>query len=53
MTTIYHDSDGDLSVLRDQTIAVVGYGNQGIAHASNLRDSGVEVIVDPDPVDML
>ncbi|MFQ5416601.1 MAG: ketol-acid reductoisomerase [Myxococcota bacterium] len=45
MTTIYHDADGDLRALRDQTVAIVGYGNQGRSQAQNLRDSGVSVIV--------
>ena len=45
MTTIYHDDDADLEVLRGETIAVVGYGNQGRAQAQNLRDSGLRVIV--------
>jgi ketol-acid reductoisomerase len=45
MANIYHDSDGDLGVLRDETIAVVGYGNQGRSQALNLRDSGLRVIV--------
>ena len=45
MTTIYHDDDADLEVLRGETIAVVGYGNQGRAQALNLRDSGLRVIV--------
>ena len=45
MSTIYHDDDADLEVLRGETIAVVGYGNQGRAQAQNLRDSGLRVIV--------
>jgi ketol-acid reductoisomerase len=39
------EADGDLAVLRDRTIAILGYGNQGRAQALNLRDSGVEGIV--------
>ncbi len=42
---IYYDQDADLSTLRDQTICVLGYGSQGHAHALNLRDSGLNVIV--------
>src|SRR5581483_3022204 len=42
MATIYRE--GDLSLL-DGTVAVVGYGSQGHAHALNLRDSGVDVVV--------
>ena len=45
MTRIFHDSDADLSVLAGQTLAVVGYGNQGRSQALNLRDSGLRVIV--------
>jgi ketol-acid reductoisomerase len=44
-TTIYHDSDADLGALAGQTVAVVGYGNQGRSQALNLRDSGVDVVV--------
>jgi ketol-acid reductoisomerase len=42
---VYYDRDADLSVLRGKKIAVLGYGSQGHAHANNLRDSGVEVVV--------
>ena len=45
MTTILHEEDADLSVLAGQTVAVVGYGNQGRSWALNLRDSGVAVQV--------
>ncbi len=45
MAKIYHDDDADLDVLRDQTVAVIGYGNQGRSQALNLRDSGVKVII--------
>ncbi|REJ80641.1 MAG: ketol-acid reductoisomerase [Planctomycetota bacterium] len=43
--TIYYDDDADLSLLKDKTIAVIGYGSQGHAQAQNLRDSGCNVIV--------
>lgn len=43
--TVYYDKDADLNRLRDRTIAVIGYGSQGHAHALNLRDSGADVIV--------
>ncbi len=43
--TVYYDNDADLSVLKDKTIAILGYGSQGHAHAQNLRDSGCKVIV--------
>jgi len=42
---MYYDADADLSALDGQTIAVLGYGSQGHAHAANLRDSGLSVIV--------
>jgi ketol-acid reductoisomerase len=45
MATIYYDQDADLSYLQGKTVAVLGYGSQGHAHAQNLRDSGVSVVV--------
>ncbi len=45
MATIYYDKDADLSVLNGRTVAVIGFGSQGHAHALNMRDSGVSVIV--------
>lgn len=42
---IYYDQDADLNVLKGKTIAILGYGSQGHAHAQNLRDSGLKVIV--------
>src|SRR4026208_1964706 len=42
---VYYDRDADLSFLKGKKVAVLGYGSQGHAHANNLRDSGVEVIV--------
>jgi ketol-acid reductoisomerase len=45
MSQIYHDDDADLGVLEDQTVALIGYGNQGRSQALNLRDSGVNVII--------
>jgi ketol-acid reductoisomerase len=45
MATIFHDDDADLSIIRGRTVAVLGYGSQGHAHAQNLRDSGVDVRV--------
>jgi len=42
---IYYDEDADLSLLKGKTVAIIGYGSQGHAHAQNLRDSGVRVIV--------
>ena len=43
--TIYYDKDADLSVLKGKKIGILGYGSQGHAHAQNLRDSGMNVIV--------
>ena len=43
--TIYYDDDADSTVLNDQTVAVLGYGSQGHAHAQNLDDSGIDVVV--------
>lgn len=45
MVDVYHDEDANLSVLDGETVAVIGYGNQGRAQALNMRDSGLEVIV--------
>ena len=45
MARIFYDRDADLAVLSGKTVAVVGYGSQGHAHALNLRDSGVQVVV--------
>src|ERR1700677_3191250 len=42
---IYSDKDGDLKVLKNKTVAVIGFGSQGHAHALNLKESGVKVIV--------
>ena len=42
---VYYDQDADLNILKDKTIAVIGYGSQGHAHAQNMRDSGLNVIV--------
>src|SRR5215210_9052853 len=45
MTTILHEEDADLAALAGQTVAVVGYGNQGRSWALNLRDAGLAVQV--------
>src|SRR3954451_25236387 len=42
---IFYDDDADLSRLEGKTVAVLGYGSQGHAHALNMRDSGVNVVV--------
>ncbi|MDK3158951.1 hypothetical protein FBR02_00725 [Anaerolineae bacterium CFX9] len=50
MTLIYHDDDGDVSILDGKRVGVFGFGNMGRPSALNLRDSGVELIVcDPNP----
>jgi ketol-acid reductoisomerase len=45
MARIYYDKDADLADLEGKTVAIIGYGSQGHAHALNLRDSGVSVVV--------
>jgi len=45
MTQLFYDTDADLSLLNNKTIAIIGYGSQGHAHALNLKDSGLDVIV--------
>jgi len=47
--TIYYDNDADLSLLKNKTIAILGYGSQGHAQAQNLRDSGCKVIIGQRP----
>ena len=45
MAQLFYDSDADLSLLNGKTVAIIGYGSQGHAHALNLKDSGVQVVV--------
>ena len=45
MATMYYEKDCNLGLLKDKTVAIIGYGSQGHAHALNLHDSGVKVIV--------
>ncbi|BAC09806.1 ketol-acid reductoisomerase [Thermosynechococcus vestitus BP-1] len=45
MARMYYDADAQLELLKDKTIAIIGYGSQGHAHALNLRDSGLNVVV--------
>ncbi len=42
---MYYDKDADLSLIQSKTVAIIGFGSQGHAHAQNLRDSGVKVVV--------
>ena len=46
---VYYDKDADLSLLKDKTVAIIGYGSQGHAHALNLRDSCIKVVVGQRP----
>ena len=45
MAILYYDKDIDNSILIDKTIAVLGYGSQGHAHAQNLKDNGYNVVI--------
>lgn len=45
MAKVYYDSDADMAILKDKTIAIMGYGSQGHAHALNLKESGCNVVV--------
>ena len=42
---VYFDADADLNVIKGKTVAIIGYGSQGHAHAANLRDSGVKEVL--------
>ncbi len=42
---VYYDKDADLSIIRGKKVAIIGYGSQGHAHALNLKESGVDVVV--------
>ena len=46
---VYYEKDADIKLLKNKTVAIIGYGSQGHAHAQNLRDSGVKVIVGQRP----
>jgi len=46
---VFYDKDADLNILKDKVVAIIGYGSQGHAHAQNLRDSGVQVIIGQRP----
>ena len=45
MATMFYDKDADIDLIRNRKVAVLGYGSQGHAHALNLKDSGVDVVV--------
>src|SRR5687767_5843278 len=45
MATMFYDKHADIELIRRRKVAVIGYGSQGHAHALNLQDSGVEVVV--------
>jgi ketol-acid reductoisomerase len=45
MAAMFYDDDADLTLLDGKTVAIIGYGSQGHAHARNLKDSGVDVVV--------
>lgn len=42
---VYYDKDADISIIKSKKVAIIGYGSQGHAHANNLKDSGVNVVV--------
>lgn len=45
MAQVYYDKDANLELLKDKTVAIIGFGNQGGAQGQNLKDSGVKVII--------
>ena len=45
MAKVYYDKDADLGLLKDKTVAIIGFGNQGGAQGQNLKDSGVKVVI--------
>ena len=45
MAKTYYDQDANFDILKKKTVAIIGYGSQGHAHALNLKDSGVNVVV--------
>ena len=42
---VYYDADCNLDIIKSKRVAMIGFGSQGHAHAENLRDSGVDVVV--------
>lgn len=49
LAEIFYDKDADLSIIQGKKVAVLGFGSQGHAHALNLKDSGVDVVVGLQP----
>ena len=45
MATIYYEKDADPALIKDRRVAVIGYGSQGHAHALNMKESGIDVVV--------
>lgn len=45
MVKVYYDADCNLDLLKGKTVAIIGFGSQGHAHAQNLHDSGIDVVV--------
>ena len=45
MAKIYYQEDCNLAAIQDKTVAIIGYGSQGHAHALNLKESGINVII--------
>ena len=45
MIKMYYDQDADLGILKDKTIAIIGYGSQGHAQSQNLKDSGNSILI--------
>ena len=43
--SVYYDKDCDLSLIQSKKVAIIGFGSQGHAHAENLRDNGVSVVI--------
>ena len=42
---VFYEKDADLNLIKNKKVAIIGYGSQGHAHANNLKDSGVEVVI--------
>ena len=42
---VYYDRDCDINLIKDKKVAILGYGSQGHAHALNLKESGIDVVV--------